>query len=177
MKQPSEIIWSITTRLIHWALAIIVLLNAFVLEEGDPIHRYLGYLAVALVFMRTIIGFKGREHERFTNFPISLKDLNFFLKTHFKRKHLYPGHNPAASIIYFAIWISILTLGISGWMLELDAFFGDETLEIIHKYNSNILLLLVGAHLIGIFLDSYLYRRKTWLGMIDGKKVNTKLTK
>lgn len=170
MTESSKIVWSIPTRIIHWTLAMIVLLNIFALEEGDPLHRYLGYFAIILILLRIIIGFKGLEYERFANFPIYPKDLLFFFRTHFLKKHLFPGHNPAASIVYIAIWTSVLALGVTGWMLGLDAYFGDEALENIHQNISNLLLGLVIVHLLGIFVDSFLYRRKTWLGMITGKK-------
>lgn len=167
MTESGEVIWSKYTRFIHWTVATIVLLNAFVLEEGDPPHRYLGYVAVALVILRGIIGFKGMKYERFSNFPIG--EWKEFLQTHFKRTHHYIGHNPLASLTYFFVWGCILVLGLTGWMMGLDAFFGDDTLEEIHIYASNSLLFLVAVHLVGIAVDSILYKKKTWLAMITGK--------
>jgi cytochrome b len=170
MKKSNEIIWSLPTRIIHWALASVVLLNAFVVEEGDPPHRYLGYAAVVFILVRFVIGFIGKEHERFLNFPISVQNIILFLKTHLKKTHRFPGHNPFASLIYIMIWICILSLGVSGWMMGLDQYFGEEWLEEIHEAISNRLLTLVLIHLVGMFSDSILYKINTWKGMFTGRR-------
>lgn len=167
----SGIIWTKTVRLIHWAIAILVTLNLFVLEDGDPPHRYIGYAAVALVALRFFYGLTTKSEGSFKKLPLSFHELKKFLTAKMKFEKIdYPGHNPAASWVYIFIWISIVCLGITGFMMGLDRFWGDETLEETHELFSQAVLVLVVIHFIGIALDSIQYKRKTWLGMITGKK-------
>ena len=170
----NQIIWSLKTRLIHWGIALIVILNLFILEDGDPPHRYLGYGAVILIIFRILLGFVGLYHERFIHFPLSPKLIISFIKNHFSLRSLskekYIGHNPLASLASIVIWLTIIGLAVTGKMLDLDAFFGDENLENIHHQLSNFLLALVIFHLVGIILDSIIHRRKTWQAMITGQK-------
>lgn len=163
-------IWPLWVRIFHWVLAVIIILDAFVLEDGDPPHRYLGYLALGIVLVRFLMGFVGKGHENFKNFPVGPSHIKKFLSTHFQKAHHYEGHNPLASLTYFVMWFLVIALGVSGWMLGLDAFWGNEMVEEIHGLFSGALIALVVFHLIGISIDAILYKRKTWMGMISGKK-------
>lgn len=127
-------------RLLHWGVAAIILTNAYVLEVGDAPHRYLGYLCVAFVITRLL-----------------------FWKT---KTHHY---NPKAILVYAVIWACILGLGLTGWMMGLDRFWGNSTLENIHANLVNLILVLVVVHLLGIFVDAYRFKRKTWMKMLNGQ--------
>ncbi len=129
-------------RFIHWGVALSVLLNAFILETGSLTHRYLGYTAVSLVLIRVLLA----------------KKLNF------------DHYNPKAEYVYWSIWACIGVLGGSGYMMEMDQFFGNQKLETLHYYTSNTLLFLVSLHLVGIFTDAWIHRRKTWMVMISGRR-------
>lgn len=164
-------VWDKTTRALHWIVAAAVVLNLFVLEEGEDAHRWLGYAAVGAVALRGIWGFAGGEHSRFRSFPLGVASWRrFFSGIFFWRKEDFPGHNPLASVVYLLIWACIISLGITGWMMGLDAYWGEEWLEEIHANISTAVQVLVGLHLAGILLDSVKFRRHTWLGMITGKK-------
>lgn len=130
-------------RLLHWGVAFCVLLNAFVLDEGKQIHRYLGYSAIVLVALR-IIFWKQRKI------------------THY---------NDKAKYVYWCIWFCILGLSLTGFLMGLDRFFGNQTLEDIHEIISNVLLFLTGIHLLGLFFDAFKNKRKTWMVMISGEKL------
>lgn len=170
MDKNSDVIWPRSVRLIHWSIALIVLLDAFGLEEGDPPHRYLGYLGVGLVLMRVLQGVTGSGWVRFSNMPLRPRDFIFFFKNHFKGKAHFEGHNPLASVVYLLIWSLVIGLAVTGWMFGLDAFWGSETLEEVHSQMSDALIALVIIHLCGVVLDAMIYRRKTWMGMFNGKK-------
>ena len=61
-------VWDRFVRVFHWALVICIVLNFFVLEEGETPHRWLGYLATALVCARIVWGFVGSGYARFSDF-------------------------------------------------------------------------------------------------------------
>lgn len=160
-----SLIWTTSIRIIHWVIAMAVTLNLFVLEEGDPPHRYLGYLAVSFVLWRLYLGIYGPEHIRFLTFPLKPSDFKNYLKG-----KSYKGHNPFASLTYIAMWLLLLALGTSGFMMGLDAFWGDERLEELHEAFSDLMQLLILAHLTGMVIDSIRYKRHTWVSMFHGKK-------
>ena len=171
MKDSSKVVWPLSVRAIHWSVAIIVFLNTFVIEEGDPPHRWLGYVALVAIVVRILQGIRGPKHVRFSDMPIRFSEIKDFLKYHFTDKSIdHIGHNPLASIVYLMMWFCIIALGISGWMMGLDAFWGNETLEIIHEKISDFLLVCVYVHLLGVAIDAILYKRKTWMAMIKGYK-------
>lgn len=164
-------IWDKPTRILHWIVASAVILNLFVLEEGEDAHRWLGYAAMGAVAIRGVWGFVGGEHSRFRSFPLDWSSWRrFFSGLVFWRKEDFPGHNPLASAVYLLIWAGIISLGITGWMMGLDAYWGEEWLEEIHASISTAVQVLVALHLAGILLDSLKFRRHTWLGMITGRK-------
>ena len=79
-----------------------------------------------------------------------------------------PKRNPLASYVYVFIWLCVVCLALSGWLMGLDAFWGDETLEEIHEIISNILLALVAMHLFGMLTDFIFHKRKPWKKMLKG---------
>lgn len=163
-----EWVWPLWLRAIHWIVAMIIVLNAFFLD-GDLPHQILGYVAAAAVLVRILMGFIGEGFHRLSHFPLKFSDLQLFFRTHFKRTHHYEGHNPVASYVYLLMWLLVVLLAVSGWMLGLDAFWGDERLEEIHEWFSNALVFLTIMHLMGVLADAILYKRKTWMAMISGK--------
>lgn len=171
MNSSPKIVWPYYIRLIHWIIAIIVVLDIFILEEGDPPHRILGYVALGMVAIRFILGFVDKGHVKWSALPLKFSEIKKQITSHFTGKHVdYEGHTPLASWIYILIWMCIIALAVTGWMMGLDAFWGDETLEEIHGAISNGLEVLVVIHFIGIAVDSYLFKRKTWMAMFKGYK-------
>lgn len=134
--------WPWSIRLIHWGLALVIILDTFFVE--DEAHRYLGYAGAGLIILRLFLGFT------------------------LKAKIPEP-RNKMALTVYFLIWTDVIALAVTGWMLGLDAYFGDEQIETIHTQLSNFLIALVIIHLIGMVLDAIRNQRKTWMGMISGK--------
>ena len=48
-------------KVTHWGIATVVVLNAFILESGDPPHRYLGYTALGLVLVRGVLALNIKQ--------------------------------------------------------------------------------------------------------------------
>jgi cytochrome b len=163
----TAIIWDRTTRLLHWMIAVIILLNLFVLEHGDPPHRWLGIVAVGLVSIRGFWGLAGGEHSRFRTWPLRPHQIKDFFRD---QSTAYAGHNPPASLVYILIWLTIVALGVTGWMTRLDRFWGEEWLEEIHGGIAIWLQALIVVHCLGMALDARKHRRRTWMAMISGRR-------
>lgn len=170
MKSDAAIAWNSITRISHWLIAIPVLLDFFI-DGGDLAHKVLGYTALVAVLFRFIWGFLTKDEANFSSFPLDVKKTFVYAKSALSRKTIpYPGHNPLASWTYIFMWILVLALGITGYMMGLDRFWGENWLENLHETLSNSLSVLIVFHFIGLILDSWKFKRKTWLGMFTGKK-------
>lgn len=87
-----------------------------------------------------------------------------------RKGKLVSHYNPKVKYVYWSIWACISGLALSGFLMGIDRFWGNQILEDIHEIISNVLLVLVFVHLTGMFLDAFLNKRKTWMVMITGKK-------
>lgn len=171
MNSDAPVAWNLITRITHWLIAIPVLLD-FVIDGGDLSHNVLGYIALGATLFRLIWGFFTRDEANFSGFPLTAKKTADYAKSAFTKKTIhYSGHNPLASWTYIFMWILVIALGITGFMMGLDRYWGEEWLEGLHENFSNTLMLLVALHFIGLILDSWKFKRKTWLGMFNGKKL------
>ncbi|MBL9037278.1 MAG: cytochrome b/b6 domain-containing protein [Archangium sp.] len=136
------------TRLLHWVLALVVGLNLLVLEEGSDVHRAAGYLGAVAMVVRGLWGRRGLVP--FGNLPSV-------------------AANRWAALVAGGIWACIAGLAVTGWMLGLDAYFGEEWLEEAHEVISHVLTVLVLLHVAGLITDGVRHRRHTWLSMVTGK--------
>lgn len=165
-----KILWSLPTRIMHWALALCVVLNLFILEEGDEPHTWVGYTAVAIVVLRTLWGFLAKDASGFKSFPLSPSEVRGFIQRGMKDDSAMERHNPFASWTYVFMWLLIIGLGVTGFMMGTDTFWGEEWLEELHETISKGLEVLIILHLIGIAMDSFRHKRPTWMGMITGRR-------
>lgn len=163
-------VWSLFTRILHWTVAVPVLLNFFLDGEDDP-HKIAGYLAASAVTLRLGWGFVTKDKAHFRHFPLAPSSVNEFIRSSIRgEKDQFDGHNPLASWVYILMWISVLALGVSGFMMGMDKFWGEEWLEETHGAIATGLKFLVAFHFTGLIADSVRFKRPTWRGMITGKK-------
>lgn len=171
MSTREQIVWDVPTRVFHWVLAICVILNLFFLEEGEIFHQWSGYLAVSSVVLRLMWGFFSKPASRLSALPLHPQKLLNFARNRFSNgSGQYPGHNPAAALVTVGIWLCIAGLGTTGWIMSLDAFWGEDGPEELHASFAWALQALIAIHLLGVFLDSVRLRRKTWASMITGQR-------
>ncbi len=164
-------VWDPFVRLFHWTLVACIVLNLFVLEDGARAHRYSGYLAFALIVARCVWGFVGSRYARFAGFwPTAGR-----LRAHLDRLAAgepdpYPGHNPAGALMMFALMAGVLALGVSGFLMGTDAFWGEEWLEETHEWLANGLLALAGVHVLAALVMSRVEGVNLPRAMVTGVK-------
>ncbi|CUA81803.1 Cytochrome b [Gulbenkiania indica] len=164
-------VWDPFVRLFHWLLVAGVSANLFVLEEGDPPHRWVGYVATALVLARIVWGFIGTHHARFADFWPTRRRL----RAHLVRLRAHqadpsPGHNPMGALMMLALMALVLALGFTGWLMGTDAYWGEEWLESLHEGLANTLMGLAGMHVLAAVVMSRLERVNLVRAMITGVK-------
>lgn len=132
-----EVAWKPIFKILHWGVAVCIVLDYFWLEDAP--HAWVGYLAVSIILLRIV--------------------LEFFFNT--------PKYaNLLAKIVYFSIWTLILALAVTGWMMSLDEYWGDERLEGLHIILSNVLVGVILIHFAGLIRNALWHRQNTWKGML-----------
>lgn len=164
-------VWDPLVRLIHWALALTILINGAIVDDESAIHEWIGYSAVALVCTRIIWGIIGTEHARFSAFPpnpiAALKHLKAIRKGD-KTTHL--SHNPLGTLMVYNIWMTIFALGVTGYMMGTLTYFGVSWVEEVHEIAFNWLLLSIILHIGGVIFETNRTGIPLATSMIDGIK-------
>lgn len=166
-----EKVWDIVVRLFHWSLVACVLANLLLLEEGDPPHRWAGYIALGLIVLRLVWGFVGSRHARFASFFPTPSRLKAHLGAVKQGRHPQTvGHNPLGALMMFALMGLVLSLGVSGYLMGTDQFWGEEWLEEVHEVLATLLQVAVLLHVAAALLMSRIERVNLVRAMITGIK-------
>lgn len=172
-KKMKTKIWSLTTRISHWLLALGFTIAYFTGENEWQMnyHYAFGALAGGILFFRIIYGFIGSKYSRFRDFPMSISQQIEFLKNYFS-KNTYVGHNPLASVVMISMMFVGVFTAFTGylWATETSQFLGftltEEMVEESHEIGAKLFLILVFAHLAGILADTIFHRKTGTLASI-----------
>lgn len=164
-------VWDPVVRLFHWTVVACCLLDGFVFDDGKSIHRVIGWIAMGALAVRLVWGFVGSRHARFSDFVPGPRRLAAYLRAFAHgREPRHIGHNPAAAVMILALMTLLAATGLTGWMLTLDAFFGETWLEVLHEAIVTTIFLLVGVHVAAAIWESLRHRENLILSMITGTK-------
>ena len=167
-RQP---VWDLFVRVFHWTLVVCVLLNSFVLDDGETVHQWAGYLASALVLARVVWGFVGSRHARFTDFfPTPRRIAHHVRGLLSGQADFHWGYNPLGALMMMALMGLVLALGLTGWMQGLDAYWGEEWLQDLHEEIGEALIILVGLHAAAALVMGRIERTRLLKAMFTGTK-------
>jgi cytochrome b len=172
IERPDTVpVWDILVRAFHWGFAA-CFAGAWLTAESERfrnVHVVLGYTMLGLIAFRVFWGLVGPKHARFSGFvrgPAAILRYLRSLLTDRPERHL--GHNPAGAIAI----VLLLALGLasiaSGWMVYND--LGGEWLEESHEFLAGAMLAVVGVHLAGVAVASWLHRENLAGAMLTGRK-------
>jgi len=178
-------VWDLPIRLFHWLL-VFSFVAAWLTEDDDrylDFHVFFGYIFISLLLFRLIWGIVGSHYARFNQFSYHFKTIRDYSKSLFSSHPMhFVGHNPAGSLAIFAI-ISLgfivtisglLTLGSEeqhGLFAGLFSFAEGEIFHKIHEISAWLLLGVVGVHISGVIVSSWLHRENLVRAMITGYKI------
>lgn len=168
----TERVWDPFVRFFHWSLVALVVLNEWVLDDGDAPHQWAGYAAAALVLLRVLWGFIGPRHARFTDFWPTPARLRAHLRA-WRREGRAPattGHNPLGALMMLALMLLVLLLALTGWLQGTDRFWGDEAVQDLHESLADGLIVLAGLHAAAAILMGRLERTRLVKAMFTGVK-------
>lgn len=171
-KGPGMIlVWDAPVRVFHW-LIVLCFAGAYLTAEREswrPVHVTLGYTMAGLVVFRLLWGIVGTRYARFSNFVRGPRAVTAYLRDMLGgRAQQHTGHNPAGAVAIVAMLALALAVAASGWATYED--IGGKWLEEFHEAAANIMLGVVGIHIAGVLLGSWLHRDKLIGAMITGRK-------
>lgn len=178
-------VWDLPTRLFHWALAVLIGLQ-YATGQYHLLdmrwHFRFGYATLALIGFRVLWGFAGSQTSRFADFMRGPGTVAHYVKLQFSTNPPPSiGHNPLGGWSVIALLLCIAVQASSGLFasdeIEIDgplaARVSSKTVRLmtrLHEWNQNLLLVLIGLHVVAVLL--YLLRKHENLimPMIDGRK-------
>lgn len=167
MSAASHIkVWDLLVRSVHWSLAALIVIELFNEAGANPWHRYLGYVAAALVVARLIWGCGDRGHASLASMTASARRA----PSYFTLRSPSIGHTPPGALMAFALWTLALLVALTGWMQGLDAFWGEDSLQQVHEVLAYTLAAFAVLHIAAAVVLSYVKRVNLIKSMITGNK-------
>ncbi|HYD05030.1 MAG TPA: cytochrome b/b6 domain-containing protein [Reyranella sp.] len=186
-KKDRVRVWDLPVRLFHWALVILLATSYFSGRAGDDwmnLHFWSGYAILTLLLFRIVWGFVGSTTARFSDFvkgpSAAWRHLAELAGADRPRE---VGHNPLGGAMVVVLIFAVLAQVVAG-LFSADTDMGmvngplsrlvaDKWVDAataFHKYWVNVLLILVGVHVLAAIV--YLvWKRQNLIGaMIHGHK-------
>ena len=167
----SVAVWDPLVRIVHWTVALAVLLNGFVTDPETDLHQWIGYAAMAAVATRLVWGLVGSGPARFAAFPPSPgRALAHLAALRRGSRDTHLSHNPLGALMVYNLWATLALMGVSGYMMGMLRFFGMDWVKEMHELAFDWLMVSVALHLVGVVFDT----RRTGVplvrAMITGRK-------
>jgi cytochrome b len=165
------LVWDWVVRSFHWIVATGCFVDLFIVDDGREWHRAIGYAIAFALVVRVTWGFVGAGHARFSDFVPSPSRLLCYLRSLASGSEpRFLGHNPAGAIMILLLMALLASVLVTGSMLTLDAYFGDERLEALHSMLADALLTLVILHVSAALYESLRHKENLVWSMITGHK-------
>jgi len=165
------LVWDAPVRVFHW-LMVLSFAGAYLTAESERwrlVHVTLGYTMAGLVAFRVVWGFVGTRHARFASFVRGPAAVVRYLRGLVSgRSEEAAGHNPAGALAIVALLGLTAVVAASGWATYNDV--GGGWLEELHEGAANVMLAIVGVHVAGVLLASWLHRDNLIGAMVTGRK-------
>ena len=176
-------IWDLPTRLFHWLIVLLIIVSyVSVRENRMDVHLLSGYTVLTLLLFRLVWGFVGSDTSRFVRFLRSpfaaLRHLSTFAK---RVPDDQVGHNEAGGWMVLVMLLDLTFQVGTGLCSNDDAategplakYVGKEwsdRLSGYHAINFNILLVLIGLHVLAVVCYAVIKRHDLVRPMFTGKK-------
>lgn len=175
---PGPPVWDIPTRLFHWLLAL-GFAGAWITHQIDEMdwHAWCGYGVLVLLLFRLGWGIVGGYHSRFINFLGRPRHIVSYLRGHYPRTD---GHNPLGVLSVIALLLLLLVqaltglfnsdgLGFSGPLYPAVEGSLADKLGDLHSLLSEVLLALVGLHIVAVLFYQFVRKERLIQGMTAGE--------
>lgn len=166
------LVWDAPVRVFHW-LMVLSFAGAYLTAESERwrlLHVTLGYTMAGLLAFRVVWGLVGTRHARFASFVRGPAGVLRYLRglASGQPEH-HVGHNPAGALAIVALLGLTGLVTAAGWAIYND--LGGEWLGELHEGAANAMLALVGVHVAGVLLGSWLHHDNLVGAMLSGRKL------
>jgi cytochrome b len=167
----SVLVWDAPVRVFHW-LMVASFAGAYLTAESERwrlAHVTLGYTMAGLVAFRIVWGLLGTRHARFSSFVRGPAAVARYVRAMLSgRPEQHTGHNPAGALAIIALLGLTLAVTAAGWATFNQV--GGKWFEEIHEVAANLMLTVVGVHVAGVLLSTWLHHDNLIGAMITGRK-------
>ena len=180
-------VWDLPVRLFHWTLVVLLAVSYFTGRAGGDwmkFHFWSGYAILTLLLFRIAWGFIGSSTARFSHFVKGPVACSLYLRDLLLGRRTYEvGHNPVGGAMVMVLIFAVLAQVVAG-LFSADTDTGTVTGPLatlvadkwidrfthFHAFWVNVLLILVGLHVLAAVV--YLvWKRKNLIGaMFTGRK-------
>ena len=183
MKQEDgRLVWDLPVRLVHWLIVLAVAgswATHYAGVEWFAWHRRLGYTVLVLVEFRIVWGFAGTRHARFGQFLRGPRAILGYLLGRTTERPV--GHNPVGALGVVALLGVLLVQAVTGLLandeiMNAGPFYGwidpalSNRLTTLHRQSSDVLLVLIGVHVLAVAWHVLGQRRPLLKAMLTGRK-------
>jgi cytochrome b len=183
MKQDDgRLVWDLPVRIVHWLIVLAVAgswATHYAGVEWFAWHRRLGYTVLVLVAFRIVWGFVGTRHARFGHFLRGPRAILDYLRGRTTERPV--GHNPVGALGVVAMLGVLLVQASTGLVandeiMNAGPFYGwidpglSNRLTTLHRQSSDILLVLIGVHVLAVAWHVLGQRRPLVSAMLTGRK-------
>ncbi len=170
-RTPRVLIWDWPVRVFHW-LTVLCFAGAWLSAESERwhlLHISLGYTLGGLVAFRLVWGVVGSRHARFSAFVRGPAQVRAYVASLLAgRPEHAVGHNPAGAWAIVGLLALIGGTVATGWASEYDLM--PSGVDELHEALATGLMVLVGVHVAGVLLGSWLHRENLVGAMLSGRK-------
>jgi cytochrome b len=167
-------VWDAPVRVFHW-LAVLSFVGAWITAESERwrlLHVTLGYTLGGLIAFRLVWGLVGTRHARFAEFVRGPAAVLRYLRSLVRpRPEHHAGHNPAGAWAIVGLLLLSALVTFTGWATYNEV--GGNWAEDLHEGVANALMALVGVHVAGVLVSSWLHHDNLVRGMVTGHKPGT----
>ncbi|MBW0150553.1 MAG: cytochrome b/b6 domain-containing protein [Phenylobacterium sp.] len=173
-------VWDLPTRLVHWALAVLVVVAWLTAGERMDIHRYAGYGILGLVVFRLYWGVAGGSTARFSEFVKGPGAVLAYVRG-WRGAPASFGHNPLGALsVLLLVVLLISQVGLGLFTVDIDGmesgpfarfvtFDTGRTAAELHELNFRLLQAAVALHLVAIAAYAVFKRRNLVKPMVTGQ--------
>lgn len=172
METTSSIrVWDAPTRVFHWLL-VFCFAGAYLTAESERwslVHVTLGYTLGGLIAFRLLWGMVGTRYARFSSFVQGPAAVLKYAKSMVAGapKH-FVGHNPAGAVAIVLLLVAGIAIVATGYATYNE--IGGDWLSELHEASANAMLILVGVHIAGVVVASWLHKENLARAMVTGFK-------
>lgn len=166
------LVWDAPVRVFHW-LMVLCFAGAYLTAESETwrlLHITLGYTMAGLVAFRVVWGVAGTRYARFNSFVRGPRAVLGYVRSMLagKPEH-HIGHNPAGAVSIVLLLGLAAGISATGWAAYND--LSGEWVAELHELLANAMLLVVGIHVAGVVLASFLHQENLVRSMVTGRKL------